>query len=879
MRPGLPPLGWWAVAVFIGVLMAEAVSWRRFADGGPNLAAIVLGTTITASFLVAVVWWLARTRSTGVSLVTVMALGVCVGMASGCTTWARWHAAHTYVTENPVTVLGVVDRDPLPGRDGWSFPMRLAERTSVTARIQLSGGIEPPVAAERVRIDGVIDTVGPADEWARRSHRRGEIGSLRATDVDRLGWSSGAQGRAGPIRSRVRATLARVTGPGGDLLQGILLGDRTRLRGTPVEQDLRICGLSHLLAVSGTHLGILAVLMTWIATRTRRGVRGRVLFVTVSALLYVLMTGVQPSSVRALTMGSMAGLACLSGRRRDGVAALSAAAAGMLVFNPYIAFDIGFRLSVSAVAGLLLFASLATRWTECALGGRGRLFAAPVALTLVAQGATLPVAIPLFQVVSLVSPLANVVAVPLVTVALAVGLVGGLAGLVSLSVGGAVLKVAAWPLVGVSALSRQLAMLPGAAVGVEASATMLGAGALLAGALIWAWWPLPRSRRHARVIVSLAILALVLAASGIPHLGGPALVVLDVGQGDATLVRDGSHAVLIDAGPDPDVLRRALTREGIRSLDAIIFTHDHADHTRGVTGVVGLARVERVFIPAVSDDEAFSSIRQDLVRVVGRRAEDVCPEPLRAGDLFRVGRVTLRVLWPDGPDPLLSTNDTSVVIEVSYGGFSAILTGDAEEEVWRALKQRDALRAVDVLKVPHHGSMNGLTPEALAEWAPRVALISVGQPNDFGHPAPALLELLEQAGITVFRTDHHRSITVDFSKDGFSVGTERDRRFEPAYATIGLAAPTIASHPIPRDQSGDHGFRRPQRPQARLPHPRSGRAPARAGGRPSQEAALRRRRPRLQPRRVRWRERTSRRGDRRRQYASVHVRSSSGDTA
>jgi hypothetical protein len=116
-------------------------------------------------------------------------------------------------------------------------------------------------------------------------------------------------------------------------------------------------------------------------------------------MLYVVMTGVQPSSVRSMIMGAMAGLAALSGRRRDGVAALAAAASIMLVIDPYVAFDAGFRLSVSAVAGLLIFASLATRWTECALGTRGRRVAAPVALTLVAQTATLPVAIPLFGMV------------------------------------------------------------------------------------------------------------------------------------------------------------------------------------------------------------------------------------------------------------------------------------------------------------------------------------------------------------------------------------------------------------------------------------------------------------------------------------------------
>ncbi|MBE0418146.1 MAG: DNA internalization-related competence protein ComEC/Rec2, partial [Coriobacteriia bacterium] len=777
-RPTVPALAWWAIGAFLGVIAAEALSWRRLSVGSPDLIVVAVCAATCAMAVVGLIWFRGRAGDRHLPVVIVLLLGVCVGAASGCVTWARWHAAHVCTTERAVPVRGIVERDPQPGRAGWTFPVRLADRRGVTVRVQLREGVEPPVAAERVDVRGKVRAVGLDDEWARRSHRRGEIGSVRGHDVSRVGWAATPQGLAAPIRSRFRGLLGRIDGMGGDLLQGILLGDRTRLSGTAVEQDLRVCGLSHLLAVSGTHLGILAVIMAWLAARARTGVRGRVVMVTLAALLYVVMTGVQPSSVRSLVMGAMAGLAALSGRRSDGMAALAAAAAMMLVINPYLAFDVGFRLSVLAVGGLLIFASLATRWAECALGRRGRRLATPVALTLVAQAATLPVAIPIFGVLSLVSPVANIIAVPLVTVALAVGLLGGVVGMLSAAAGIGVLTLAALPLSGVAWMARQLAMLPGAAVGLEASAAVLGMSALLLGGGLWAWWPLPRSRGQARMTASFVIAALLCAAVGLPFTPGPRLVVLDVGQGDAILVQDGRAAVLVDTGPDPDVLRTALTREGVRHLDAVILTHDHADHTGGIAGIVGLARVGRVFGPVTSDEDAFSAVRGDLGRLLAGVETSVAPEPLKMGDTFRVGGITITVLWPEKPDPSLSTNDTSVVLEVSRRGFSALLTGDAEEVVWLAMSRRGALRPVDVLKVPHHGSTNGLTAAALEAWAPEVAIISVGQPNDFAHPATATLELLESAGTTVMRTDFDGSLTVLPAEEGFAVRMRGDRRLE-----------------------------------------------------------------------------------------------------
>ncbi len=373
----------------------------------------------------------------------------------------------------------------------------------------------------------------------------------------------------------------------------MILGDRRRLTGTQADTDFRTTGLTHLVAVSGSHLVVVAALVVW-ALRSIRLSRRLTVACTVAVIgLYVVATGVQPSAVRAWSMAAVASTAGLSGRRSDASAGLALAAGVALVTHPPVAFDLGFRLSVAAVAGLVLFARLAESWAAAALPGVARPVAGPVALTLTAQAATLPLTVGTFGVVSVISPLANLFAGPLVSFVLVVGLTGILvepvwpwaAGLLlrlACAAGGAVASIAGW-------FSR----VPGASVPVSIPGVVAATTTLVAGVWTWAAWP----RAHtyaARIGTACLCLAVIALVAGPPPPRGASVTVADVGQGDAIIVRDGEHTVLVDAAPDADSLRDALRRQGVRRIERLVVTHLHDDHLAGAKALAGVVPVGEV---------------------------------------------------------------------------------------------------------------------------------------------------------------------------------------------------------------------------------------------------------------------------------------------
>ncbi|MBN2405893.1 MAG: hypothetical protein JXE06_09960, partial [Coriobacteriia bacterium] len=184
------------------------------------------------------------------------------------------------------------------------------------------------------------------------------------------------------------------------------------------------------------------------------------------------------------------------------------------------------------------------------------------------------------------------------------------------------------------------------------------------------------------------------------------------------------------------------------------------------------AQVGWVGVPCAMDEGARADIEQTVERLTPRGA--VATRSLQAGDRFTVGQCVVEVLWPDAAAPLPeNTNDTSVVLALHRGSFDAVLTGDAEGEVQDALDETGALEDVEVLKVPHHGSVNGLNERGLSAWSPEVAVISVGEGNRFGHPCEETLELLDQLGVRAYRTDQSGDVTIKIGSQGFRVLTQR----------------------------------------------------------------------------------------------------------
>jgi competence protein ComEC len=473
----------------------------------------------------------------------------------------------------------------------------------------------------------------------------------------------------------------------------------------------------------------------------------------------------------------------------------------MLLIYPPNAFSAGFWLSVFAVLGITLFSNLLTAWIVTAFGiernqksadkneagygckatdkataasRRKRLrerrkhlepIASSLAMTLAATGATMPLAVPLFSMFSLISPLANLVLAPLVALMLAVGML-------ALCITPLVPALAQLALVGISLVGDLVAWLasvgaavPYAALPVELAMPEAVVGSLILAAAAYVVWPRPR-RVVARALPPL-LLALALTLGFItPFFTPPQMVVMDVGQGDAILVREGSSNVLIDTGPSEQALLHALARNRVTRLDAVIITHLDFDHYGALLRLRGTVQVDRIYfaqglLANQQNDKAVALAKE----VVG---ENNVLE-LRKNDCLTLGLTTaLSMVWPvDEAQEGSNAESICLLLRYDYDAdgkpeWQTLLTGDAEtNEIAGILRAYPQLTA-DIYKVGHHGSKVGITLGQLQALRSTVALISVGAHNNYGHPSTKILGILEEAGCSIYRTDLNGDITVKF---------------------------------------------------------------------------------------------------------------------
>lgn len=651
---------------------------------------------------------------------------------------------------------------------------------------------------------------------------RGSVWSLQ-----RAGWRPGALGVVARLRAGAQERLAAVSGDGAAVLSGILLGDRERLRDTQAEMDMRAAGLAHVLAVSGTHLAIVLACAAAVGKAARASRRAVLTSGLVLGLSYVLLSGAQISAVRAFGVALVACAAGFSGRRGDALASLAAVVCVALVLDPTTAFSVGFALSVTACGGLVLLAPLASAWISVGLPQAAQRLGGPLAATLVATGVTAPIVASVFGTVPVVGPVANLLCVPLVSLSLATGLAGLALGALAPPLGVLALRAAAQTLDVVCSLAGWLGSRPGASLPVGGGPVLvLGIVAGLTTA--WALWPLPRTSRRARgVLLGFVALVSVVLVPAAP--GDASIIFLDVGQGDAVLVSDNGHSLLIDTGPDPLVLRRALARCDLRRLDAAVITHGHDDHYGGLEALVGIVPKDRVFCSAVMDMPSGQPLLDPA-------------RSLSQGDQVRVGDFVLDVIWPAASHRPADENEASVVMHARLGEVDVLLTGDAEEPVYDRCRAQGLLGAVEIAKSPHHGSSDGFSENTLGALRPQLAVISVGLGNRFGHPAPSTLADYGHAGIRVLRTDTSGDVKIEVAEDGsgYTVHADRSdgasgaetRRGDwqsrgtrlAAYATIRHA--DVCGAERLKTETRSRG--RPVRPQARIPDPRTRGAAARA---------------------------------------------------
>ncbi len=606
---------------------------------------------------------------------------------------------------------------PLPA-DGTVPPLGATVALRATARPLGHEGFEAYLRS--LGAGSAVAPVGPV-EVVRQP---GAL--LRATDV---------------VRGRLRAAASvRLPPDDAALLSGLVTGDTAGVSQERSEA-FRDAGLSHLVAVSGSNVALVLGAVLALSAAVGLGARGGAVAGLTGVTWFAVLTRGEPSVLRATSCAFLVLLARATGRAGATGHALGVAALLLLLVDPLLVGSLGFLLSIGAAAGVLV---VAPRVAARVPGPR------PLALLVgAAVGAQVGVApFLLREGLPWAAIPANLVAVPAAAVASVVGTGVALVAQLSVPVAGAG-ALLAWPALAVV----------GTVAEVAAGGPHLDAATLLSPAALGLLVAVLARRAAPRTALVALVVALVAVA--LPVVRGPTAVstltvtALDVGQGDAVLVEappgGGRPAgrLLVDGGPDPDAALDALRRRGVSALDAVAVSHPHADHTDGLPAVLAAVEVGALLVgPLPLRPDAPASIGATYARAQSARVPITA---IAAGARFSLGGAEVAVLSPpaegiaDG-DP----NENSLVLRVEHTDGTALLTGDAEVLAQeRLLRDPVALRA-DVLKVPHHGGDTN-ADGFLAAVAPAVALVSVGEDNGYGHPAPETLRDLGAA--TVLRTD------------------------------------------------------------------------------------------------------------------------------
>lgn len=523
-------------------------------------------------------------------------------------------------------------------------------------------------------------------------------------------------------------------------------------------------GLAHIFAVSGLHCAFLVTLLSLLIPPTHR----RTLCAVASAVLvfYMLLTGLSPSVARACVMQLFLLSAPLFRRGSDPLTSLAAALTVILLVNPYAVGSVSLQLSFAATLGMVLLAGRLYKSFTGWYRGRNRavraalsFLAANLAATLGALVFTAPLTAYYFNILSLVAPLAGLLAVPAAGYAFMSAFVSALLGLVWTPLGHLAGYVPLLLVKYILWVAHLLLAVPYHAVyftNVYLRVWLLYVYAAFLGCAVT-----PDGKRKYALASALTVLTLAACLwlnSHWQQYGAFRAAVLDVGQGESVALCSGSEAALVDCGSSNSyvdagsVAADALQSAGIRRLSAVIVTHYHADHTNGLTEVLTRLSVDTLYLPDIEDEYG---VRDRLVSLAAHQGADVVfvTEPTR----IALGEAVLTV-YP----PLLTTgdlNEQGLTALATAGDFDLLITGDMAGQTEQLLAQTYLLPDVEVLVVSHHGSRYSSDESFLRAITPDNAVISVGD-NRYGHPAEETLRRLQAVGATVWRTDQQGSIRI-----------------------------------------------------------------------------------------------------------------------
>jgi competence protein ComEC len=768
----------------------------------PAAADVASGTWLPYAVVIAALAALVLLSHGSMRRHSALAAFVVLGMVAGS---AGRHRADTdcrSLLAHHARVRFVAQPASLPGVEG-GFALQLIDASASNGAVVGCSGIvraklPKNFAAARIGADAIAGsatwmTFPAATRLPLPPERRG---MLLIQQVVRAPASTPTS-RALAMRVRAQRTLRSSMRQSG-LAEALVLAQREGVDRT-VNDAFTSTGMSHLLSISGTHVGLVAALLLGLASFLRMsGQAGRV-GATSGVLAYVAFLGAPAAAARS----AIQVLLLLSGRMlqrpADPYSVLAAAALLLLVQQPLNLLDAGFQLSFAGVIGLIAYRRRIAQRLPRKLPAWLR---DGLAASIAASGVTIPIAAIQFGTIAPIGIPASIIAVPLCGFALPAIVLVLVFGGVSMSVARFFGAGADILLDGMAWVARAAAAVPGGHAPLSPETLLFSLLIAAVAVLVFAWRRervVARGARRERAVagpsevatrmrwrIASVVAAAIASVAWLPvglslhDTRTLAIHAIDVGQGDAIALRTPhGHWVLIDAGPrdrkfDAGKARVLpyLLEHGAHHLDAVVLTHPHADHIGGAATILATLGTTAVIDPATAVRESMYLQTMRSARVHSMRWLKS-----RDGHHMDIDGVRFDFLYPasDSLDGAGDANDLSVALRVGYGGFTAIFMGDAPTATEdRLIAEYGAGLASQVLKVGHHGSYTATGDGFLDAVHPSLALISVGRDNRYGHPNADVVARLFRHGVRVLRTDVHGAIVVKGRADGsFTVHTQR----------------------------------------------------------------------------------------------------------
>ena len=591
------------------------------------------------------------------------------------------------------------------------------------------------------------------------------VAALIATtgDFERLSQASYLQRISAKIRDSFRETAKSVGGAGGALIPGLVIGD-TSLEEPNFVIEMRRVGLSHLTAVSGANFAIIAAFLLWLSQWVFKLLRSRLILTSLVLVGFIFLVRPSPSVLRASVMCAVILIAKARGVKADSVPSLGLAISFLILMDPFQAIDPGFALSVAATAGILLLAPRLEIWFTERFGHEK--LAQVIAIPLAATFMCTPIILAISGLFSLVSIPANVLAGPVVAPITIIGFIAALLSPIIPSVS-YILLVAIKPLaqfivfISNTASELPVLMLPKSYLGAVI--------AILVIALI-------KFKKWLALFLLLIIATLIIALPGRWPGSNWAVANCNVGQGDGLAINLGNNeALVIDVGPDSILMDECLSDLGVKRIPLLVLSHFHADHVHGLDGALGGRDIANVW---VSNLDQPKSERDTAFLLLGNTPI----HQATAGETIEFksarGPVKIEVLWPTKsqsnfealPGDGSAINNSSIALLITVGKLRIFSAGDLEPQAQEALLALTKIDPIDIYKVSHHGSSFQFLP-LMSALHPKIALISVGAENSYGHPAPSTVNALEVLGAKTLRTDQDGAISVD---EALKIRTKRN---------------------------------------------------------------------------------------------------------